>query len=579
MGKGRSSARPSRARRQGRDAGAEPTASGPAAPAALGSAADPVARLLSHRAWPALAAAAAVAAHAPALRGGFVWLDHAHLERGLAIAPPARWASLFAEPFAGTGYYRPLTELSLSIDAALGGGTLLYHAVTLGWHALAAVMVALLAERFGLGRRAALLAGVLFAVHPATSLVASAIAFRSEAMTVVALCALLLAHRGRRPLLAAAALLAGALVKETALVLGPLCVLALELAPGSFAGEAPAGRGVRARLWVAEGAALVAAVALRLAAAPRWRASMAALSPSDAIGTRLASFTRAAAGLVLPVDVSVCDATVASSWYQPAALAGAAVVAAMSWLAWKRRGPALLLALALLPVAQLVPVPRWWSIHYLYVPLAFAVMLVAERVARSARPRAFQAAVAGAGCLALASVADARRFADDERLWRPEVEADAACREGQFHLAEVARERGHPATAEAGYLAALAERPRVLAYVDRAAALQNLGLVRQARGDLDGARAAWAEALPRSTGAERAELTHNLGALALQRGDAAEAWRLLEDEAARPDARPQTIYLAAKAAHSLGLEPQARDLIARLRAMGWDGAQEGEIRR
>jgi hypothetical protein len=577
MGKGRSSARPSRARRQRRDAGGEPPVAAPAA--ALGTAPDPLARLLGHRAWPALAAVAAVAAHAPALRGGFVWLDHAHLERGLAIAPPARWMALFAEPFAGTGYYRPLTSLSLSIDAAVGGGPLLFHAVTLGWHALAAAMVALLAERFGLGRRAALLAGVLFAVHPATSLVASAIAFRSEAMTVVALCALLLAHRGCRPLLAAAALLGGALIKETALLLGPLCILALELAPGTFAGEASAGRGARTRLWAAEAAALVVAVALRLVAAPGWRASMAALSPSEAIGTRLASFTRAAVGLVLPVDVSVCDATIISAWYQPAALAGAAVLAAMGWLAWKRRGPALLLALALLPVAQLVPVPRWWSIHYLYVPLAFGVMLVAERVARSARPRAFQAAVAGAACLALASIADARRFASDERLWRPEVEADAACREGQFHLAEVARQRQELEAAEAGYLAALAERPGVLAYVDRAAALQNLGLVRQARGDLEGARAAWAEALPRSTGEARAELTHNLGALALQRGDAADAWQLLEGEAARPDARPQTIYLAAKAAHALGLEPQARELIARLRAMGWDGASPGEIRR
>jgi Tfp pilus assembly protein PilF len=119
----------------------------------------------------------------------------------------------------------------------------------------------------------------------------------------------------------------------------------------------------------------------------------------------------------------------------------------------------------------------------------------------------------------------------------------------------------------------------MLAYVDRAAVLQNLGLVRQARGDLEGAHAAWSEALPKSTAAARTELLHNLGALALQRGDAAEAWRLLEAEAARPDTRPQTIYVAAKAAHALGLEPQARALIARLRAMGWDGGPGDEIRR
>lgn len=546
---------------------------------------DALERALAHRAWPLLAAGAAVAAHFPALRGGFVWLDHAHLERGLAVLPPGRWLELFTAPFAGTGYYRPLTALSLSVDAAIGGAPLLYHAVTLGWHALAAAMVALLAETCGLGRRAALLAGVLFAVHPASSLVASAIAFRSEAMTVVALCALLLAHRSGRPLLAAAALLAGALVKETGLLLGPMCVVAFEVSSASFGDRQARGaasgtpRRARAWLWLAEGAALLVAVALRWLAAPGWRASMAALSPGDAVGTRLGSFTRAAAGLLLPIDLSICDAAPVWAWYQPAALGGAVVVAVVGWMAWRRRGPALWMALALLPIAQLVPVPRWWSIHYLYVPLAFASVLVAERVGRSVRPRAFEAACIGAGCLALASVADARRFVDDERLWRPEVAADAACREGQFYLAEMARARGDLAAAEAGYLEALADRPRVLAYVDRAAALQNLGLVRRARGDAVGAEAAWSEALPLAAGPARSELLHNLAALALQRGDAVTCWRLLEAPTAQGDARPETVYLAAKAAHALGLEQAARTRIARLRAMGWNGAPIEEIRR
>src|SRR5690606_29289585 len=148
--------------------------------------------------------------------GGLVWLDHAHIEGGLAIAAPHAWPALFTRAFAGTGYYRPLVALSLSVDA-LAGGPFVFHLTSIAWHALAAVLVVLAADALGLARRAAVFAGVLFAVHPATSLVASAIAFRSEAMVAAALLALVVAHERRRPAAAFAAVLAGALTKEIAL--------------------------------------------------------------------------------------------------------------------------------------------------------------------------------------------------------------------------------------------------------------------------------------------------------------------------------------------------------------------------
>src|SRR5439155_10758982 len=170
--------------------------------------------------------------------------------------------------FAGTSFYRPLMSVSLSLDAALGGGPLVYRAITLAWHAAAATLTMIAAGALGLSRRAALVAGLLFGAHPATSLVADAIAFRSEAMmTVALLLAVTLQLRGR-PRLAAVALLAGALTKETALVLGPLFMLA------PFAGDRgrPAGNGDRplAR-WGPAAGALAVAVTLRMACAPPWR--------------------------------------------------------------------------------------------------------------------------------------------------------------------------------------------------------------------------------------------------------------------------------------------------------------------
>src|SRR5687768_8304580 len=162
---------------------------------------------------------AALASHLTALAAGYVWLDHAHIEDELALAGPGGWPSLFEQGFAGTGFYRPLMALSLSIDAALGAGPFHYHAVTLLWHAAASLLCARAAESLGVSPRAAFWAGLLFAVHPVTGLVANAIAFRSESMIAVALFSLVIFHVRGRAWACAAALFFGALGKETALVL------------------------------------------------------------------------------------------------------------------------------------------------------------------------------------------------------------------------------------------------------------------------------------------------------------------------------------------------------------------------
>ncbi len=519
----------------------------------------------------------AVAAHASALIGGFVWLDHAHLQDGLALAPPSEWLGLFTRGFAGTGFYRPLMALSLSIDQALGGTSVWYHLVSLLWHAGASVMTGLAAQALGQARRPALLAGALFAIHPAGSLVAGAIAFRSEAMIAVALLGLVVAHRRGSPGLAALAIVGGALTKETAFVLAPLFIAALELdarrtGPGASSVAAPATRG---RLLAAEVAALALALGLRLAFAPAWRATLPALSPGDAIGTRLASLAKSAALLLVPVDRTICDASPVTG-VGGASAAGALVALALVVLAWRRRGPALLLALALLPALNLVPIMRWWSPHYLYVPLAFATMLAAEGLTlllARARPRTRQLVIAAVGIAMFAgfglSLHDSARFCDDVSLWRPEVVANDTCREGHFHLGQVALEAGRNAEAAAHLQRALAEPAGVLAYVDRGATLQNLGVAQLQLGQLDDARTNFRAALTAipDTSAEasrRRRLVHNLATLELRTGDAGAAAALLEVEAARGDAQPESLFVRARALHQLGREDEAGALLRRL---------------
>lgn len=505
--------------------------------------------------WPAVAAIA-IATHATAFAAGFVWLDHAHLEQGLALAPPQKWPALFTVGFAGTGYYRPLMALSLSVDA-LATSPVVFHAVSVAWHAAASLLVVAAAQTLGLTGRTATLAGMLFAAHPLSALVAGAIAFRSEAMVAVALLGVVWAHRRERAALAAIALFAGALTKEVALVLGPVFVLALELS-----GERVRGR--RA-LFAAEAAALAAALALRVAYAPPWRASHPTLATGEAIGTRLAAIAKGMAALVLPVDRSICDAFPVTGLLDATALAGLLGVCAVAWGAWRYRGPALLFGLALLPALQLVPVARWWSPHYFYLPLAFGAMLAA-RWAGDLGPRAQPVIVAALLLCGVVTLLEGRRYANDGTLWAPEVERQPACREGQFYLGEVARSERRFDVAAQHYERALAPWPGMLAFVDRLAALQNLGVVRAEQQRFAQARAAFRAALegahdPRT----RRELTHDLAAATLSDGAPLEAAQLLEEEARRPDAFPQSLALRALALERLGRFEEANALRARLR--------------
>jgi len=509
----------------------------------------------------ALVALIAVATHATALRSGFIWLDHAHIEDGLAVAPPHAWLTLFTHGFAGTGYYRPLMALALSIDAALGQGAWLFHATTVLWHAAAAVLTTRAASALGLSERAAVAAGVLFAVHPLSSLVAGAIAFRSEAMAAAALLALIVLHRRRSPA-AGAALLFGALAKETALVLGPIFIVALEL---DAKGPRPPLR-ERARVWMFEGTALAAALGLRLAFAPSWRATMAALLPGEAWGTRLAALAKSAMRMLVPFDATICDAFPVTPLASVSAFLGLAVALGVAYLAYKRRGPALLLAVALLPSLQLVPVMRWWSPHYLYVPFAFAAMLIAERAA-DAGAALQRVAFGTAAILGTFTFNLDLRFENDATLWTDEVRAEPACREGHFYLAEVAREQRRLDDAAGSYQRAIATTEGVLSYVDRVPAMQNLGVVRLEQGRFAEARADLraALAIAKDEGVRR-RLLHNLATAELRAGDPEEAARLLEGEVARSDAFAASIVLRARAVETLGRTDEARSLLRRLQS-------------
>jgi hypothetical protein len=119
------------------------------------------------RAWPAaIVALAAAAVYARTAGFAFVYDDIWVVRNNPLLHSLARWPEILAAPWQTHGLYRPLTSLTFAASWALGGGAPGgFHLVNLLLHALASVLVLLLAERW-LPRPAALAAALLFAVHP-----------------------------------------------------------------------------------------------------------------------------------------------------------------------------------------------------------------------------------------------------------------------------------------------------------------------------------------------------------------------------------------------------------------------------
>ncbi len=100
---------------------------------------------------------------------------------------PGAWWRAFAGPYwppeMGGGMYRPLTVASYAVDWHVAGAAW-FHAVNLVWHAGTSMAVAALARRWA-GDKAALTAGLVFAVHPVHVEAVANIAGRAELMAAL----------------------------------------------------------------------------------------------------------------------------------------------------------------------------------------------------------------------------------------------------------------------------------------------------------------------------------------------------------------------------------------------------------
>ena len=489
-------------------------------------------------AWHAALVATVVAVvYANALGAGFVW-DDLYLVVGnpaikrLAYIPRLFTADLFPAGI-DSGYYRPLQALTYAVDYALWGlAPAGFHLTNVVLHGATAVLL----YRVGcvaLGSAtAALVAALLFAVHPLHVEAVTYVAGRSDPLAAFCVLVAVLGFlrgdtRGR--LLAAVAFLLALCAREAAFVTPLLCVLV------------DRGRPVECRQPASRYLAFVPAVLVYLVGRAIALGSHAPADLATAavpLGLRLLTMAEVVLRylrlVVAPIGLHMERVvTPVTTLADPRALAAVAVLALLVAAAVRVRARAWPITLgvgwffaALLPVSNVVPLATFMAEHWLYVPLmglCFAAGSGVAAVASAGRGRAAAVGVAvvvmvfggltirqnrhwhdGRALYAylvplapesarvrvnLAQVLHesgeidrARELYEDVVRLRPN---DPATAEALNNLGNIARASGAPAEALVRFERALVLRPRhVAARNGRALALQDLGRVAEAEAEL-----------------------------------------------------------------------------------------------
>ena len=287
--------------------------------------------MTNHRLALAAVFIAVVAAYAIALPGPYQFDDYATI----AIDPGA--ASLAAWWADVTRHVRPLTKASFAITAALGqalGNVPLGHRIgNVAIHLGCMALFVALARQIGASFGAALLAALLFGLHPFATEAVTYLSGRSIALgTLLALASLVAWNRGW-VVVSLAAFAAAVLARETVAVTLPLLVLAWSWARSPRPRDAI----VEAMPFVAIAAMAAAWLLLNARYAELLFLSRRIADVHSGDASLLTALGYFAEGFFLLRYPNIDPAIAAGGWTIAARAAGTAIVVAAFVLAWRVR--------------------------------------------------------------------------------------------------------------------------------------------------------------------------------------------------------------------------------------------------
>lgn len=470
--------------------------------------------------WGALIMAVVVA-HLPVLSAGFVWDDTAlvlrdPLIRSWRLIPEGFQHFLFTDA-TPSNFYRPLQRLTYTLEYwSFGFAPLAFHLTNVLLHAAAAIALFAFSSRllksFGIsGGRVAVVAALgalAWALHPVHSAVVDYVSGRADSLAALfGFCGLYCAVRAFDSVgpekwlfnvLAASALLASALSKESGLIFG-LLWLVLTLMQ----------RQRRTVLPVVIGLTFAATIYFTLRSQVQGEALPQLTPPAPAVARPIIAARALAEYVTLlcaPSNLHVerdveshpwgaAEASMRASAYLElqTAVGVALTIALMFWLLRARKTqPAVfvLLALALLtylPVSGLFRLNATMAEHWLYLPSAFFLLAIAMQFEKFARVPVLRrvltvASILWVTCLGLRAFVRAQDWKDQRTFLERTIAAGGNSARMLINLGALELAEGKLDRAEATLNQALKKQP------EQPFALLNLSAIAIKRNDFARAR-------------------------------------------------------------------------------------------
>jgi Flp pilus assembly protein TadD len=338
----------------------------------------------SGAAWwfPVFVCLAAGAAYLNALPNGFVWDDENLIVGNPLIKSWSFLPRLLASPLQpDTAYYRPVQALTFLIEyRSFGLWPAGFHLTSMVLHGLVGLLLYRFASRLLADPGAGFCAALLFVVHPLHTEAVTYLSGRSDPLAAMfLLAALLWSLPPRRSLSSLLAFLLAVLSRESVMALVPLIVL-VDVSWAVLHGEALRGgwgRRVTTRYLPYVGVVVLCLIGRHAALGRQTVPYETAAFP---LGTRLLTMSTVVvdylALVVFPAALHMeRSVPPRSSPFDPAVLGAIALLGLVTVVVVRLRHRAWPLAfgwawfiLALLPVANLVPLSTFMAEHWLYVP-------------------------------------------------------------------------------------------------------------------------------------------------------------------------------------------------------------------